>query len=388
MLIGQRATVLGAGIAGLAVSTALAQRGAQVHVLDQTDAIKEVGAGLQVSPNGVAVLVALGLGPDLERLGLRAEAVNLRDYRKGRLVTRLPLEKASGAYYFLHRADLVDMLRDAASAAGVRIRLLQKVREVSVEQGKASFETMQNVRQTPDLLIGADGVHSKTRPALNGVAEPFFTGQVAWRATVPNTDGLPNEVSVYMGPGRHMVVYPLRGGELVNIVAVEERRAWAAEGWNYKDDTSEIRYSFKDFAPEVQLLLDRIKDLYLWGLFRHPVAPNWHKGNAVVLGDAAHPTLPFLAQGANMALEDAWVLADSLSSHPDHETAFAAYQHQRRARCEKIVEAASKNARNYHLRLPPVRFAAHTALRIAGGLSPKAMLRRFDWLYGHDVTSA
>ncbi|GGE44824.1 FAD-dependent monooxygenase [Actibacterium pelagium] len=388
MLIGQRATVLGAGIAGLAASIALAQRGAQVHVLDQAEAIREVGAGLQISPNGVAVLKALGLGPELERIGLRAEAVNLRDYRKGRLVTRLPLQNAAGAYYFLHRADLIDMLHNAATEAGVRIRLLQKVREVTVEDGKASFETMQNVRHSPDLLIGADGVHSKARPAVNGAAEPFFTGQVAWRATVPNTDGLPNEVSVYMGPGRHMVIYPLRGGELVNIVAVEERAAWAEEGWNYKDDPSELLNSFSGFATEVQSLLDRVEDVYLWGLFRHPVAQNWHKGNAALLGDAAHPTLPFLAQGANMALEDAWVLADSLASHPDQETALAAYQHLRRARCEKIVDAASKNAKNYHLSFPPLRFAAHTALRIAGGLSPDMMLRRFDWLYGYDVTSS
>ena len=219
MLIGQRITVLGAGIAGLAAATALSKRGAQVHVMDQAVAIREVGAGLQISPNGVKVLQALGLGDELDNIGVRATAVNLRDYRAGKLVTRLNLTEAAGPYYFLHRADLIDMLHRAARAAGVKIRLLQKVRSVEIEDGQVRLETMQRVQHRPDILIGADGVHSKTRVAINGEAEPFFTGQVAWRATVKNDAPAPPEVSVYMGPGRHLVTYPLRGGRLTNIVA-------------------------------------------------------------------------------------------------------------------------------------------------------------------------
>jgi salicylate hydroxylase len=188
-----------------------------------------------------------------------------------------------------------------------------------------------------------------------------------------------------MGPGRHLVSYPLRGGTLRNIVAVEERRRWVEESWSLRDDPLELRLAFEGFGPRVQGWLNEVQDVWLWGLFRHPVARQWHKGNAVILGDAAHPTLPFLAQGANMALEDAWVLADCLSATAKTEAALARFQALRAPRCKTIVEAANSNARAYHLR-SPVREVAHLGLRVAGKLSPALPLRRFDWLYGHDVT--
>ncbi|MDY6860325.1 MAG: FAD-dependent monooxygenase, partial [Pseudomonadota bacterium] len=239
-----------------------------------------------------------------------------------------------------------------------------------------------------DVVIGADGLHSVLRGVLNPPAPPAFTGQVAWRATVPAEGAAAPRVTVYMGPGRHLVCYPLRGGTMINIVAVEERRAWADEGWSHTDDPAHLRAAFAGFAPEVRTLLARVDEVHLWGLFRHPVARHWHRGQAALLGDAAHPTLPFLAQGANMALEDAWVLAAALGGHDSIEAGLAAYQTARRDRCVRIVDAASRNARNYHLRFAPLRLAAHGALRLGGALAPAAMLGRFDWLYRHDVTRA
>ncbi|MHC0052686.1 FAD-dependent monooxygenase [Actibacterium sp. D379-3] len=389
MLIGQKITVLGAGIGGLAVACALAQRGAQVKVLEQADAIREVGAGLQISPNGVAVLRALGLGDALADIGVRARAVSLRDHRAGREVLHLDLGRAAGAYYFVHRADLVAMLAEAARAAGVKIRLLHQITDIRLQQGGACLTTAQGAALKCGLVIGADGLHSVLRGVLNAPGAPVFTGQVAWRATVP-VDRPPAPVAtVHMGPGRHLVSYPLHGGRMVNIVAVEERTAWADEGWTHRDDPANLCAAFAGFAPEVRALLDRVEEAHLWGLFRHPVAPRWHhRGQAVLLGDAAHPTLPFMAQGGNIALEDAWVLAASLASHDSFNAGLAAYQIARRDRCVKIVDAASRNARNYHLRFPPLRLAAHGALRLAGAVAPGAMLGRFDWLYGHDVTRA
>lgn len=388
MLIGREITILGAGIAGLAVATALAQRGAKVTVLEQADAIREVGAGLQISPNGAAVLNALGLGDVLARVGLRGRAVVLRDYRAGRKVLSLDLADAPGPYYFLHRADLVGLLADAARAAGVRLRLLHKITDVTLEDGGAKITTAQGAEMRSTLVIGADGLHSVLRTAINAPAAPAFTGQVAWRATVPAGGAVSPQVEVFMGPGRHLVRYPLRGGALINIIAVEERKAWASEGWSQTDDPANLRAAFAGFAPEVQALLARVETVHLWGLFRHPVAPLWHKGCAALLGDAAHPTLPFLAQGANMALEDAWVLADALAGHDSTEAGFVAYQAARRARCVQVIDAASKNARNYHLSFPPLRAAAHTALRLGGAVAPAKMLHQFDWIYGHDVTKA
>ena len=187
-----------------------------------------------------------------------------------------------------------------------------------------------------------------------------------------------------MGPGRHLVSYPLPGGRR-NIVAVEQRTAWAEEGWSHQDHPANLRGAFAGFAPRVQDWLSKVDAVFLWGLFRHPVAHRWHSGAQVLLGDAAHPTLPFLAQGANLALEDAWVLARALDAPLDK--ALPHYQLERDARVRKVVDAASRNARNYHLSFPPARFAAHTMLRIAGAVAPGRVLGRLDWLYRHDVTA-
>ncbi|MFO7921825.1 MAG: FAD-dependent monooxygenase [Nioella sp.] len=388
MLIGQEITVLGAGIAGLAVATALAQRGAKVRVLDQTDAIREVGAGLQISPNGAVVLKALGLGDALAEAAPRARAVVLRDFRRGAQVFRMDLAHADRPYHLVHRADLIEILRRGAKAAGVTVELGRRVVAVTPEVDGVRLSCADGHTETVPLLIGADGLHSPTRAALNKPVRPFFTGQVAWRCTIPlDAPDTPPEASVHMGPGRHIVTYPLRHGALMNVVAVEERDGWAAEGWSHRDDPANLRAAFADFAPEIRDLLYRAGEVYLWGLFRHPVAKSWGQGRVALLGDAAHPTLPFLAQGANMALEDAWVLAATLADEEDTDTAFARYEAARRARCARIVEAASKNAENYHLRPGPYRAAAHAALRLGARLAPQAVAGRFDWLYGHDVTA-
>ncbi|ARC88778.1 FAD-dependent monooxygenase [Rhodovulum sp. MB263] len=387
MSLGNRkVTVLGAGIAGLAVATALARQGADVVVLERADAIREVGAGLQISPNGVAVLRALGLAEALAERSGRARAVVLRDFRNGAPVLKLDLERQAKDYFFVHRADLVDLLAGAARAAGVQIRLLHEVTTLDFDGARAALITAQGARASSDIVIGADGLHSVVRAALNGTAAPRFTGQVAWRALVPARGHVPAEAHIHMGPRRHLVHYPLRGGDLINIVAVEEREAWVEEGWNLPGDPDRMRAIFADFGGEVPYLLEQVQSVNLWGLFRHPVAEHWYRGSAVILGDAAHPTLPFMAQGANMALEDAWVLAAALSRHAEPEAAFASYQAERRPRAQRIVEMASRNARNYHLSFPPLRLAAQTALRIGGLMAPGVALRRFDWLYGYDAT--
>jgi len=389
-LDGQKICVLGAGIGGLAAATALAQRGAEVTVMEQSAEITEVGAGLQIGPNGFAVMRALGAGDALADCSVRAKGVSLLDGTTDKPVFGLDFQRFSDdqEYYFVHRADLVDVLAKVARKAGVKIRLLQQVDTVSVQDGHAHVVMKQGGGSSPDVLIGADGLHSKVRVALNGEREPFFTRQVAWRTIIPALGNEPAVARVYMGAGKHLVVYPLRDGKMLNIVAVQERDEWAAEGWNFRDDPANLRAVFADFGPEVQGLLERVKDVYLWGLFRHPVADNWHKGRVAILGDAAHPTLPFMAQGAVMALEDAWVLADALDNADTVETGLASYQTRRRPRAARVIDAASKNARNYHLSPGPLRFAAHTALRLGSTFAPSLAMKKFDWIYKHDVTRA
>jgi salicylate hydroxylase len=375
--------VIGAGIGGLAVARALALRGADVTVMEQAAEIAEVGAGLQISPNGFAVLTALGLGDALR--SVRGAAVQLCDYRGGE-VLRLDLGRLARAdYHFVHRADLIDLLAEGARAAGVRFRLLQKVTGVA-PGARPRVETASGAAFEADLVIGADGLHSVARTALNGITAPFFTRQVAWRALIPNRAGRGPEVRVHMGPLRHVVSYPLREGSLLNLVAVQERAAWTSESWSQTDDPQALRAAFADFGGEVREMLAAVGTVHLWGLFRHPVARVWHRGGVAILGDAAHPTLPFMAQGACMALEDAWVLADALARAETAGDGLARYQARREGRTRRVVEAASRNAWKYHLSFPPLRWAAHTALRAGGALAPERMIRQFDWIYAHDVT--
>lgn len=390
-LNGAETTVLGAGVAGLAVARALALRGARVTVLEQADAIREVGAGLQISPNGAAVLRALGLGPALEAASLRAQAVVLRDGLSGDVVTRLDLARlrAGQGWHLMHRADLIALLLDGARDAGAELRLLQRIETVDADAPRPRVVTTQGAEHATDLLIGADGLHSRLRAAYEGGPRaPFFTHQIAWRTVIPGNPADPPEVEVHMGPGRHLVSYPLRGGTLRNIVAVEERRRWAEEGWSIRDDPMEMRLAFASFGRRVQGWLEAAAEVWLWGLFRHPVAREWHRGGtSAILGDAAHPTLPFLAQGANLALEDAWVLADRLAATEDRAAALAAYQAIRAPRTARVVEAANRSARAYHLG-GPLRSLAHTGLRLGGMVAPGLALSRYDWIHGHDVTAA
>lgn len=376
-LTGKPVLILGAGVAGLAVALALARRGAAVQVLDQAPVISEVGAGLQISPNGARVLAALGLDPGA--FAGRAQAVILHDHR-ARPVTRMDLPQSGPGFWLAHRADLIGALLGAARAAGVAFRL-----GVRVEAATAGALTLAGGgRMAAPLILGADGVQSVVRQALNGASAPRFTGQAAWRALIPCDDPTPI-VRVYMGPGRHLVSYSLRGGRIRNLVAVEERAAWTAEGWSHLDDPAVLSAAFAGFGGPVPGWLAQVQTVNLWGLHRHPVAPIWADagGNLAILGDAAHPTLPFLAQGANLALEDAWELAAALEA-PGGLAAWAAHRAPRAAR---VVAAADRNARAYHL-AGPAAWVGHTALRVLGRVAPGAALRRFAWVHGYDAVAA
>ncbi|WP_300513506.1 FAD-dependent monooxygenase [Aliiroseovarius sp.] len=388
MLIGQDITIMGGGIGGFAAACALAQRGARVTVLEQAAELGEVGAGVQISPNGVRVLDALGLGEAARRRSTRSRGVWLRDGLTGREVIDLDLAllRPDETWLLFHRADLLDVLVQGARDLGVTIECGVRIDRVELTETRPILHIEGVGLRGVDFLVGADGLHSALRPQLNGKREPFFTGQVAWRALVPATGREEAEAAVYMGPGRHIVTYPLRQGRVVNLVAVEERADWAAEGWFHKDDPANLVKAFEGFCKDARDVLGRVKEVHVWGLHRHPVAIEWHRGATVLLGDAAHPTLPFMAQGAVMALEDAWVLADSLAVQGMQDGP-ALYQARRRTRVSRVIEAANKNARNYHYGNPVAKLLGHGVLRIANRVAPQKVLERFDWIYQHDVTS-
>jgi salicylate hydroxylase len=376
MLIGQPILIIGAGIAGLAAARALAMRGAGVTVLEQALALSDIGAGIQIGPNGAAVLRALGLGAALDAAGQQTETISLHNAYGTRLL-RMPT--ATRDFRLIHRADLISLLRDGAQDVGVDLRLNTTV--TAAAPGEITLSTGETL--AAPLIIGADGVKSAVRTALNGKVAPFFTRQVAWRALIPATDPTP-EAQVFLAPGRHLVSYPVRNGTLRNIVAVEERGDWAAEGWSHRDDPANLRAAFAHVKGPVPAWLDQIQETHLWGLFRHPIARRMAADGLALIGDAAHPTLPFLAQGANMALEDAWVLTQCLATH-DIATALAAYSAARTPRVTRIVAAANANARIYHAK-GLRRLTLQTAFRAANLIAPSLPLSRFDWLYTHDVT--
>ena len=360
-------TIIGGGIAGLTVATALAQRGARVTLLERAPALTEVGAGLQISPNAGRVLEALGLGPALDAVSTRSEGVVLNDIH-GRQVAMLPLaaRRPGAAFRMIHRARLVEVLERAAREAGVTIELGQDIAAALPEA---------------PLLIGADGLHSVVRPVLNGPEQPFFTGQTAWRALIPDPGDDPF-ARVFMGPGRHLVSYRLGDG-LRNIVAVLERPDWVAEGWSHRDDPENLRAAFAGFGGPVPGWLSQVGEVGIWGLFRHRVAARWHDDSRAILGDAAHPTLPFMAQGAVMAIEDAWILTACLDAIADQPAALARYQALRRPRASRVIEAANANARNYHLK-GPLRLIGHAGIGALSRLAPGALLGRYDWIYDYD----
>ena len=377
------ALVIGGGIAGMATAAVLGRMGVSVTVLEQAATLEEVGAGLQISPNGMCVLRALGLEPELIKRGaVRGNAVSLRDYRRAGEVARLDLARLAPeqTYFFVHRADLLEVLTGAARRAGADIRLGQTVTDIrNGDLPQVSLSNGDTMRA--ELVVGADGVHSVARSVLNPKSAAFFTKQVAWRAVVPNVAEHPNEVRVYMGAAKHIVAYPLRDGAFVNLVAVQERDDWQDEGWHQNGDPDELRQTFSEFTGGAAPLFDAVKQTSVWGLFRHPIASHWYQRGVALVGDAAHPMLPFLAQGANMALEDAWVLGQTLQDGQPTQ-----YQKLRAGRVAKVVKTTQGNAKRYHLREGVVRFGAHLGLKTLSTVSPSLMLRPFDWLYRHDVT--
>ena len=380
---GRSVAVVGGGIGGLAAALAFARTGAQVTVFEQAPELREFGAGLQITPNGGVVLEALGLEAAAAAKSVRGAAVVPSDALTGREVARFDLGRLSGVpYRFFHRGDLLEILAEGCREAAVTIRTGVRIGEVDPQQGAVSIAGGETV--SFDLVVGADGLHSVLRPCLNGPDKPFFTGQVAWRAIVNAPEAAP-EARIWMAPGRHIVTYPLAGGQL-NVVAVQARQGWTDEGWNHADDPDNLRTAFADCAAVIKDLLAKVEEVRLWGLFRHPVASSWQKGRAAILGDAAHPTLPFLAQGANLALEDAYVLARECNRVTDLGAALTAYEFARQTRVRKAIAAANGNAVNYHLS-GISRQVAHAGLRALGRVAPNQFLKRMDWLYGHDVTA-
>lgn len=383
-----RVTVVGGGVGGLFVGRALSRLGAAVTVLEQAPALKEVGAGLQLAPNATRLLARAGLLEMVAAKAVRPEASYLKTAKSGLTVLKFPLgdeiEARHGApYLHVHRADLLDCFAEAAKAADVAIRLNARVSEVS--ETSCKLDDGQVVDH--DLLIGADGARSTTRQQVFPDAAPIrFTGSIAWRATIPT---LSNDTrfltEIWMGPGRHLVAYKLRGGALTNLVAVEDRDEWVDESWSMPGDPAQMRRAFDGFGPRPGALLSAVKNCFRWGIFNHPAPSAMAKGNIALIGDAAHAAPPFGAQGAAMAIEDGAALAVALKSQGDVQSALNRYSEIRCKRVNDVLNWSLSNGRMFHQSNPLLRIARYGYMGLGSRLAPNVANMRMDWLYGYDA---
>lgn len=391
-----RILIAGGGIGGLAAALAFLKAGHDVVVLERAPEISEVGAGLQITPNGMKVLDALGVSARVARDAFRPRAQELRLGRSGTRIFSVPLREASqarwrGEYLHIHRADLVEALQGALSdRAPGALRLGCQVMAYETVADGVTAILASGERVPGDLLVGADGIHSSVRRQMLGPDTPRFTGNIAWRAVVPVSklgDYPPPETAcVWAGKRRHAVTYRLRRGSLANFVGVVECAESADESWTAVGAREQALNDFRGWNPVILRIIDEAPLLLRWSLFDRPELARWSEGRVALLGDACHPMLPFLAQGAVMAIEDAYVLAREVSRAVDVAAALEAYEAIRKPRTSRVQKTARDNAALFHRSNALYQLGTYSPMWLAGKLFPDVVHGRHDWVYGADVT--
>ena len=351
--------ITGGGIGGISTALSLIKHGFEVGVYEQASELMEIGAGIQLSANAMHVLLAHGLEPQLSKLWVKPSAYVFRLHDTGEIISKIPLaeahERQHGAPYCqFHRADLLDALVARLREIGPDVIRLNS-RAIGYEETNTGVRLrLQNGATVPgDVLVGADGVKSTIRAQLLGAAKPTYTGDSAWRLTVPSGRlklHSEREMAVWMGPDKHIVSYFLRGGELINFVGLVETTEISEESWVSKFPWEKLKQEFVGWNEEIQSIINAADrdECYRWSLFFRPPVENWSSPRVTLLGDAVHATLPYLAQGACMAIEDGAVLARCLVMEPDVSSALQLYQRNRIDRTAKIVNGSTANRDLYH----------------------------------------
>jgi salicylate hydroxylase len=384
--------IIGAGIGGLTAAAVLLQRGHRVRVYEQAPALGEIGAGIQISANASRVLHALGLGEALARTAVTPTAQHFRLYRSGDLVQEIPLgeahERSHGAkYYHLHRADLHAVLAARVRELDPDAVALQTAAERFTEtRDSVTVKFANGTTASGEVLIGADGIKSTIRAQILGPTKAEFTGYVSWRAVVPSSrlppDYMERVSTNWMGPNAHVIVYYLRRGELLNFVGLVEDNTWLEESWTVKAPWSRLKADFAPWHPKVQLLIDAMdKDnCYRWAMYNRPPVTGWSTDRATLLGDAAHPTLPFMAQGAAMAIEDGAIIARVLEQESSTSAALDLYQRSRYERTARVQIGSNEMGKLFHLR---------TEEDLRRGFAGRDLAKeRNAWLFSYDPWTA
>lgn len=386
--------VAGAGIGGLAAALALLKRGFDVQVVERAGELREVGAGVQLSANAVRPLYRLGLEPALLAIASEPAGKRFRLWNTGQTWTLFDFGAASLAhygfpYFTLYRADLHRVLVDAVRACRPdAIRLNAAVVDVAQDERGVRATLADGQVLQADVLIGADGVHSVVREKAIAVDKPRFSGCVAWRGVIP-AERLPERLREplgvnWMGPGSHVVHYPLRRGELFNFVGILEKDVWPEESWTAQGTVEECVADFEGWHPDVRTLAASLQTPFLWALMVREPMSNWTDGRITLLGDAAHATLPFMSQGAAMAIEDGYVLARCLDHHRDDPAhALQVYQGLRIERTTRIVRGSADNLKRFHNPLLGTPGVAEDYVNREW--SAERVNERYDWVFSYDV---
>ncbi len=386
--------IAGGGIGGMAAAIALLQRGFDVEVYEQAGELREVGAGIQISPNGNRALNALGVFERLRDMSIQADGKEIRLWNTGQTWKLFDLgdevvRKFGFPYMTVFRPDLLKVLGDRVRSFNPdAIRL--GARAMGIRQDAEGVElTLEDGRTARgDVLLGADGVHTKIRAALFGPDEIRFSGMVAWRALIP-MEALPRHLARpvalnWVGPGGHVVHYPVQGGKLMNFVGTMEGQRWDGAPWNAPSSHEECLAAFAGWHDDIQTMINTSGSLLKWALCGRPFLDTWTRGRATLLGDACHPTLPFLAQGAVASIEDAVVLARCLEKYaPDVEHALRRYDEVRRPHAYRMVRGATENTQRFH---NAALASPQTAVEfIEREWQSAAIGDRYDWLFTYQA---
>ncbi|MGD9884522.1 MAG: FAD-dependent monooxygenase [Reyranella sp.] len=384
--------IIGGGIGGLSAALALLREGFDVQVYEQAARFGEIGAGIQISPNASRLLYRYGLAEAMHRYGVRPRAVHQKRWDDARTLQRAPLgpevEARFGAPYFhFHRGDLAALLAGAMPTE--RTHAGHRLVDVD-ERGERIVARFDNgASAEADLLIGADGIHSRVRHLVFGPEKPRFTGCVAWRGLVPAERIAHLEIEVashnWMGPGAHCVHYWVSAGRFMNVVCVVEHGAWTSESWTDKGRVEDVLALYEGWHPTVRGLISAFPETFIWALHDRLPLPRWSQGRVTLLGDACHPMLPMMAQGAAQAIEDGAALAALLKAMPDDvPAALRRYEDVRKPRATRLQEASAANRVRFHLPDGPDQQKRDHAMATSGD-------RSFDniaWLYQHDAAEA
>jgi salicylate hydroxylase len=389
-----RVGIIGGGIGGLALAATLAKLGIEFHLFERAPAFGEVGAGIQMTPNAVKVVRALGKWEELRRISFLPQSIVGRNWHSGKVAFRTPLvdecPRLYGAEFFhTHRADLHRILLSLVPSNCTTLSAqCASVTETS-ESAVAKFADGREFEA--DVIVGADGIQSTVRKGLFGEEAPRFTGNMCWRALIPldkpNFDLVSPDSSFWLGPKGHVVTYYVSAGRAVNVVAIREADAWVEESWNVRSSREELLAGYPNWHPNVLNLFSMAENIFKWGLFDRDPMTTWSSGRITLLGDAAHPMLPFLSQGAAMAIEDGYVLGAVLAEQAQLSSAFQKYEALRLPRTSRVQLESRKRGETYHVSSPVKRWYRDTLYRVKQMVNPQKTGIQANWVYSYDAIS-